>query len=104
MRLPCTEGSQEASSSRGVVRHHLQHHGVGGGDEGAGSERPAETAELLHQTRVAVVDVQVVVATGGVSLQVEEAERQHDYVALGDLEEGTGIQEFIISHTFSNVV
>lgn len=37
-----------------------------------------------------VVDVQVVVTTGGVSLHVEEAERQHDHVTLWDLEGTTG--------------
>lgn len=86
--LPRAEVSQKASSSRGVVRHHLQHHGVGGGDERPGPERPAETAQLLHQARVTVVDVQVVVATGGVGLDVEEAEGEHDHMTLGDLEEG----------------
>lgn len=31
-----------------------------------------------------IVDVQVVVAAGGVSLQVKEAERQHDHVTFWD--------------------
>lgn len=87
MWFPCAEGGQEASSSSGVVRHHLQHHGVGGGDEGAGPERPAETTQLLNQARVTVVDVQVVVPTGGVGLHIEEAEREHDHMTLWDLEE-----------------
>ena len=90
MWLPCAEGSQKPPPSGGLVRHHLQHHGVGGGDEGAGPERPAETTQLLHQAGVAVVDVEVVVAAGGVGLHVEEAERQHDHVTLWDLQGATG--------------
>ena len=74
MWLPCVKGSEKASSSCAVVRHHLQHHGVGGGDEGARPERPTETAQLLHQARVTIVHVQVVIPTGGVSLHVKEAE------------------------------
>lgn len=87
MWLSSTEVGQESSSSGGFVRHHLQHHGVGGGDQSPGPERAAETAQLLHQAGVAVVDVQVVVAAGGVGLQVEEAEGYHDHVAFWDLEE-----------------
>lgn len=90
MWLPCGEGSQKASSPGGVVRHHLQHHGVGSGDEGAGPERAAEPAQLLHQAGVTVVDVQVVVPTGGVGLHVKEAERQHDHMTLWDLKEAIG--------------
>lgn len=85
MWLPGTEVGQESSSSGGLIRHHLQHHGVGGRDQGPRPERPAEAAQLLHQAGVAVVDVQVVVAAGGVGLQVEEAEGYHDHVALWDL-------------------
>lgn len=85
MRLPSMERGQEASSSGGVVRDHLQHHGVGGGDEGARSECPTETTQLLHQTGVTIVDVKVVKATGGVRLHVEEAEREHDHMTLWDL-------------------
>lgn len=87
MWLPGTEGGQKASSSGSIIRYHLQHHGVGGGDESPWSKRPAEAAQLLHQTGVTVVDVQVVVATGGVGLHVEEAEREHDHMTLWDLEE-----------------
>lgn len=87
MRFSGAEVGQEPSSSGAFVRHHLQHHGVGGGDERAGPEGATEPAQLLHQAGVAVVDVQVVVAAGGVGLQVEEAEGQHDHVALGDLGE-----------------
>lgn len=90
MWLPGAEGSQESSSAGGFIRHHLQHHGVGGGDEGAWSERPAEAAQLLHQTGVTVVDIEVVVAAGGVRLHVEEAEREHDHMTLGHLDGGGG--------------
>lgn len=88
--LPGAKGSQESSSSCGFIRHHLQHHGVGGGDEGTWSERPAEAAQFLHQTGVTVVDVEVVVAAGGVCLQVKEAEREHDHVTFRDLDGGGG--------------
>lgn len=87
MRLSGTEVRQKSSSSGGFIRHHLQHHGVGGRDESAGPERAAETAQLLHQAGVAVVDVQVVVAAGGVGLQIEEAEGDHDHVTFRDLVE-----------------
>lgn len=84
--LPRAEGGDEASSPGALVRHHLQHHGVGGGDDGARPERPTEAPQLLHQAGVTVVDVQVVVTTGGVGLHVEEAEGQHHHVTLWDLE------------------
>ena len=90
MWFSCTEGGQEASSSSGVVWHHLQHHSVGGGDEGAGPEGPTEATQLLNQARVTVVDVQVVVPTGGVGLHVKEAEREHDHMTLWDLDEERG--------------
>lgn len=85
MWLPRAEESNKASSSSRFVGHHIQHHGVGGGDDCAGPERPTETTQLLHQSGVTIVDVQVVVATGGVGLHVEEAERQHDDMTLWDL-------------------
>ena len=86
MRLPPAEVSHEAPPPGAGVRHHLQHHGVGGGEERPRPERSAEAAQLLHRVGVAVVNVQVVVATRGVGLQVEEAEGEHDHVALGDLQ------------------
>lgn len=68
MRFPPTEISQKSSSSCAAIRRHLQHHGVGGGDEGSGSERPTEAAQFLHCVRVSIIHIHVVVAAGGIRL------------------------------------
>ena len=85
MWFPSLVVSREPPTSCTAVRHHLQHHGVGGRDESPGPERPTAPAQLLHGVGVAVVHIQVVIATGGVGLQVKHAEGKHDNVALGDL-------------------
>lgn len=85
MWLSTAEESQEATPSSARVRHHLQHHQVGGGDESPGPERSAEAAQLLHRVRVTVVHVHVVIATGRVSLQVEDTELEHDHLTLWNL-------------------
>lgn len=84
MWFSSTEKGQEPSSSPAGVRHHLHHHGVGGGDERSRAERPAEAAQFLHRVRVTIVHVQVVIATGGVSLHIKDTELEHDHLALWD--------------------
>lgn len=79
------EVSQEAPPSSLRVAPHLQHYGVSGGDESTRPERSTEPPQLLHHVGVAIVHIQVVIATHGVSLQVKNAEREHDHIALWDL-------------------
>lgn len=80
------EVSKEAPPSSLRVRHHLQHHGVGGGDESTRPERSTEPPQFLHHVGVAIVHIQVVIATHGVGLHVEDAEGEHNHIAFWDLE------------------
>lgn len=74
MGLSCLVVGYKSPSSSGRIRHHVQHHGVRGGHESTWPEGSAEAAQLLHHVGVAIVNVQVVIATEGVSLQVEDPE------------------------------
>lgn len=87
MRLPPVKVAEEAAAPGGRVRHHLHHHGVGGGDQSAWTERPTEATQLLHRVGVTVIHVHVVISTQRVRLQVEEPEGQHHHAPLRDLEE-----------------
>ena len=80
------EVANKAAALVPLVGDHLQHHGVAGGDQRAWPEGSTEATQLLHHVGVAVVGVQVVVATEGVRLHVHHAERQHDHVAFRHLE------------------
>lgn len=85
MWLSTTEESQEATPSPARVRHHLQHHEVGGGHKRSRPERSTEAAQLLYHIRVTVVHIHVVIATGRISLQVEETELEHDHLTHWNL-------------------
>lgn len=85
MWLSSAEVGQEASAASASICHHVNHHEVGGGDDGAGPERSAEAAELLRRVRVPVVHVHVVITTGGVGFQVENAELEHHHMTLWHL-------------------
>lgn len=91
--LPCTIdvgfGSAEIGHKPSTlclpISHHLEHHGVCGGNKSAGPESPTKPTQFMHQAGLAVVNVQIVVAALWVSLQVENAEIEHDHVSLRDL-------------------
>lgn len=85
MWFSSTEEGQESSASSAGVGHHLQHHGVGRGDERSRPKGSTEAAQLLHSVRVTVIHVHIVVSTRGVSLQVKNPELDHDHLALWDL-------------------
>lgn len=82
----CTEIGHKSSTVRLFVSHHLQHHGVCGWNESAGAEGSTKSAQFLHQVGKSVVDVEIVVATLRVGLQVKNAESEHDHIAFWDLD------------------
>lgn len=65
----------------------MQRHGVGGGDERAGSKRPTEATQLLRRVRVTVMYVQEIITAQSVCLEVKNPEGERDHVAFWDLTE-----------------
>lgn len=86
VRFDCTEIGHKSSTVCLFVSHHLQHHGVCGWNESAGAEGSAKPTQFLHQVGKSVVDVDIVVATLRVGLQVKNAESEHDHISLWDLD------------------
>lgn len=66
---------------------HVQHHGVGGGDERAWTKCPAEATQLLHCVGVPVIHVHKIVSAQSVGLQIKNPKGERDHIAIWDLRE-----------------
>lgn len=81
-----TEIGHKSSTLRPLIRHHLQHHRVCGWNESPGPESSTEATQFLHQVGMSIVNIQIVVATLWVRLEVKNAKGERDHVSLRDLE------------------